>query len=369
MKNQADIVERGEADFAAEAVARLYSGEMTGAEELALEAWLKADPQHRRDYQRALDYWDATGDLSDDADMIAASAGNAEGPRRASRLRVPRMAAAAMLLVAIGATLFTAQWKGLWPGSQLASYQTQVGEQREVLLRDGSKITLNTDTRLLVDFTDDRRAIVMEYGEAFFDIAKDPSRPLTVKVGNRTVTVLGTQFNIHWTGPDMTVAVVEGLVSVHPNDRKTTQKLITDRRASTEPTDPPVPASPPPTASGRVLLRAGAVATFSQAVGTVTPEPSGGADRLLSWRFGFARFDEEPLYRVIGEINRYTDTKIVIEDKNILDMSVSGVFKMNDVEGALTAFELAFPIEVSFRFDRYVIVGRGDEVSPTDTDR
>ena len=329
-------------NFAAEAVARLYSGEMTEADERNIESWLEADPKHRADYQQMLDVWDAAGNVGGYAERTK---------RRAwSRRRLLYGIAASVLLAATILPLLMFHTGG--PDSELRRHETGVGEIREISLVDGSLITLNTNTRILVDISATERRIILDRGEAFFDIAKDPTRPLTVSAGDRVITVLGTSFNVNWDGRDVTVAVIEGQVAVQAEGTEAiaAEHLIRLNNAGSG-------SSATVAFEHGVLLQAGDVAQISRTVEPVIETVSGGTDRYQSWRFGYIRFDNEPFSRVIEELNRYTGTQLSIESVELANMRVSGVFRTSDIDGTISGLELAFPIKVLDRGDHILIVG------------
>src|SRR5690349_3589316 len=81
---------------------------------------------------------------------------------------VPALVAAALLIVSVGA----------WVLMRVpTSFETEVGEQRSVVLQDGSVVTLNTSSHIDVDLRKDRRVIRLSRGEALFQVARDATRP------------------------------------------------------------------------------------------------------------------------------------------------------------------------------------------------
>ena len=330
--------------FAAEAVARLYSGELTESEERNIESWLEADPCHRAEFQKMLDAWD-----------IAGAAGESGGSTEEKRTRgswVGRrfpFGIAASLLVLAGVSLLMFVLHG--PDTALTRYQTGIGEMREVELVDGSRVTLNTDTGILVEFSKTSRRIVLDRGEAFFDIEKDVSRPLTVLAGDRVITVLGTSFNVSWDGRDVTVAVIEGRVAVQAEgaDQPAAANLLRLDDASGASLDSGEPG-------GGVVLLAGEVAQISRRTEPVIEAVSRNTDRYQSWRFGYIRFDDEPLRVVVKEINRYTSKPLDIQDARIANMKVSGLFHTAEIDNTISGLELIFPVKIVDRGDRFLIV-------------
>ncbi len=318
-------------DQAAWFVARLYSGDMTAEEEARLHDWLRAGVQHQREYDLALACWDDTADLGEDPDIMAFAASEPEKRKGYGRWLA---IAAVLLLVALP---FGANLKSFWPvAPETTAYETAVGEQQVVDLADGSKITLNTGTRVRVDYGKHSRQIVLEYGEAYFDVVKEAKRPLSVSAGGHVVTVLGTSFNVFRTGKQVEVVVLDGAVGV-------SEKAL-DRPAGTSGVE-------------AVILRAGVGATFRQGSAPVVQETPQDIERVKNWLAGYVRFDNEPLYRVVGEINRHSPKKILIEDTTIMNMPISGSFKLVNIDLVLAGLEDVFPLEVTRYPDRYVLLG------------
>src|SRR5690606_17855872 len=78
---------------------------------------------------------------------------------------------------------------GLWLSWRAASTElaTGIGEQRTVALADGSIITLNTGSRIRLQYKNNRRDIELKQGEAFFKVAADAQRPFRVNTSAGTV--------------------------------------------------------------------------------------------------------------------------------------------------------------------------------------
>ena len=344
-------------------VARLYSGEMTGKNEDALFAWLKADASHRRAYEGVLALWDAVGELREVPELKAAIA--CETPKRLWRKSAVRVAtAAAIVLVVAMAAIVT----GLFDRSDvvraLARYETAVGEQRSVSLSDGSRLTLNTGSRVLVDYTPLERRIILDFGEVFFEIEKDPKRPLTVVAHGRVLTILGTRFSVHLADNEVKVVVVEGIIAVSNEERRfplTERQLLSPKGDSAAGT----PSRPADLAGlNDVILHAGTIATFREGHHQVNQAGFDEIEQSQSWRSGVVRFDEQPLYVVVSELNRYSQTKILIEDDAIMNLSISGIFRLERVGLILDVLEEVIPVKVVRYSDRYVLVSSEEKEQP-----
>src|SRR5262249_37280059 len=137
--------------------------------------------------------------------------GRAPEPRSISmRPRVWPFAIAASVLLAIGVALFVSR-DSIFATNR---YSTVVGGLPTIPPADGSKVPSNTDSQVRLAITDRERAIELTHGEAFFEVARDPSRPFVVTAGSKRVIAVGTQFSVRRDGEDVQVAVAEGLVRV-----------------------------------------------------------------------------------------------------------------------------------------------------------
>lgn len=342
---------------AAQYVARLYSGEMSALEEKALLAWLDADPVHRKAYERTLQIWDAAGELVDDREMLAVETDRKKSAMY-SRIGPMRVAIALLVFVsAVAGGLYLAPGvQSMFSDSLLMTYETSVGEQREVDLEDGSRIVLNTGSRVLVDYSKHERRILLDFGEVYFDVAKDPNRPMVVAVGDRIVKVIGTKFSVMRSNDLLEVAVVEGVVAVAKGDSRFPRVPQTSTGKV---------ASGQSTAKAGVVLEAGAIAEFHPGGHQVTSNDVALVEQLQSWRSGVIRVNNEPLIQLVAEINRYSPVRVLIEDSAITDLPISGVFRFDDVDLMLYSIEEVVPIAVVRHPDRYVVVGR--EAPPVQT--
>lgn len=102
----------------------------------------------------------------------------------------------------------------------LIEKRTEKGIKLTVQLSDGSKIKLNSDSKLIYPavFATDKREVQL-IGEGYFEIAHEQDRPFVVKSGNLVTTVLGTKFSINaFNKNNIRVALVSGSVKVEELD-------------------------------------------------------------------------------------------------------------------------------------------------------
>jgi transmembrane sensor len=97
------------------------------------------------------------------------------------------------------------------------SVDTELGQWKTVTLADGSELQLGPNTRLTLDIGDAQRSLVLVRGEAYFKVAKDPTRPFLVQANAYAVQAVGTEFAVSRRKDEVIVTVREGTVRVAPS--------------------------------------------------------------------------------------------------------------------------------------------------------
>jgi transmembrane sensor len=180
---------------AAEWAARHCAG-LTQEDRQAFQAWLDADTRHLGAYAKAeavlaqLARVGAAGAEALRVPVVAVDetpdAANEAARGAAIRRRaILTGTAAAGLAVAAGGAAWLARLLGQ------EAYSTSIGETREVVLSDNSIITLNTNSRVLVNYSKTSRRIDLVQGEALFDVAKNRKRPFIVTAADTQVRAVG----------------------------------------------------------------------------------------------------------------------------------------------------------------------------------
>ena len=342
LKNLQEILSGG----AEHALHRLWSGRLTEAEAAAIHSRTRNDPGYREELDGSLEFLAGVEALADDREIRAI----AEDCRQVLRERKSKqklaLGIAAGVLAAFGAALaYFSPWSTP-DGHLLPKYFTRIGEQRSIELKDGSVVTLNTAGQLVVDYSNRSRRILLERGEAYFEVVRDSERPFTVDLGFGSVTALGTAFNVRKHRDRFQVAVIEGTVALH--------ELAEEIPAS--------PARLPASGEAVVisapsehLLEEGWVAEFDLSLDQLKAFRPESMDRYEGWRGGMLGFYREPLNQVVQELNRYSRKKILIEDASVMDLSVSMAVSIREIDSALKGLERVLPIEVRRHYDRTVI--------------
>lgn len=290
----------------------------TGADERELDAWL-ADASNRAIYDglavTALDlqHIRRPGLSSDTAPRAPDGKRAAAAPRRPWRKAWAPALLSALLLVGGGW-----YWWDHHPSYTL-DVATGPGEMRAVALPDGTRVTLNFDSRLKVRYYPRRRNAELAGGEAFFQVAPDAQQPFSVDSGTSQVRVVGTAFNLRSGPPQFVVKVLEGRVEVRP-----------DRRRA----DAPV-----------LLLGAGAGVSVDAASGRHTAVPV-AADSVGDWRHGQLVFAQTPLAEVAAELARYLGRPVRVEGAKLAALPVSGLAITEAPAGFLRSLPMLLPVRV-----------------------
>ena len=237
-----------------------------------------------------------------------------------------RAVVASMLALVAGA--------GGWYFSRAEHYQTAIGEQRSVVLSDGTVVTLNTSSEIAVRMARDHRTVDLLSGEALFEVARDPARPFDVAAGNTTVRAVGTQFNVDRRPSSTTVTVVEGKVAVFTgygpgadSDEETSGNL--------------------PVAAGEQLIVAPNTIPHAARV-----DPA----KATAWTQRKLVFEHRPLGEVAEEFNRYNRERIDIVSPQLRNQEITGVFEANNPESFMAFLEKIPDVVVERTGDKRVIV-------------
>jgi transmembrane sensor len=197
-----------------------------------------------------------------------------------------------------------------------ADYATGVGERRQFLLQDGTRLQLNTASSVDVEFTARRRLISLRRGEIFVDTGKDGTAPdgrrsFWVSTRHAQLQAIGTAFGVRDEQRGTRVRVEDGVVAIHGRG---------------EP----------------VLIVAGEEYLISindsQRVQTSTLNAS-------AWTQGQLVAKRMRLGDLTAELSRYRHGWLRC-DPAIAQLEVSGVFQLDDIDRALSALGDSLPVRI-----------------------
>jgi transmembrane sensor len=231
-------------------------------------------------------------------------------------------------------------------------YHTPVGGIASVPMSDGSKVTLNTESAIRLAVSETVRAVELERGEAFFEVAKDPNRPFIVSAGNKRVVAVGTKFSVRRDGNDLRVFVTEGKVRFEDDSLIASSAVQSSHQAGAIPDSGTVKHRDDGNA---MLLAAGAIARAGDSGVIVQEKSLPEVEDYLSWRSGYLTFRDIPLADAVAEFNRYNERKIFIQDPTVAAIRFSGKVRPTSFEGFVRLLESAFPIHAEHVDGRIVL--------------
>ena len=286
--------------------------EWSAADAQALEYWLAESDAHKVALWRLEAGWDAT------ARLAATRSAVAERPPlyRFSGSRPLQALAASLILLCLFAASTLPGWVRSEPPAPPRRFATTVGEHRAVRLPDGSAVTLNTASMMRTAVDRGQRAVWLDRGEAYFDVAHDTNHPFVIHAGDRVVTVLGTRFSVRRDGRLVTVAGERGRAAV---------------------------------------ITAGNVAISRGTSMLLTDRSPARVEAALSWRRGMLTFDRTTLGEAAAEFNRYNRRQIQIADARTAQIRIGGTFEATDIDAFARLLRAGFGLTVRENADAITI--------------
>jgi len=187
-----------------------------------------------------------------------------------------------------------------------------------VRLADGSQVELNTNTKLHADVTSAKRTVMLDAGEAYFDVVHDAKRPFTVYAGNRRITDIGTKFSVFHNGDDVRVTVREGRVRVESLDQ-IGNSVVAD-------------------AGHVVMIKGGETLIIEKTESDIADD--------LSWRSGVLVFNQQTLAEAAEQFNRYNERQIRVEG-GARRIRIGGSFRADNVDVFVMLLHRGFGLSVN----------------------
>lgn len=275
----------------------------------AFEQWYVASPDHADAYDRLLATWEMAGRLPRDIPPAATPSGwiNRRSP-------IAAVAAILLLMIMIGVASLAGFGRTAADAFSLA---TNIGEIRTDRLPDGTRVTLDTNSRVDAVFTKARRQFRLVRGRARIAAANDASRPIeldaaAVKVGDVEVVDLRRSSGL------TSITMVDGAGSVHVGQQT-------------------------------VRLSAGQMLAVSDSGSAVAPTAVRAGD--VRWTSGMLSFEDATLAFVVAEANRYSRTPIELDGDDVARIRFTGTFRAGDTGGLAHMLAQGFHLTLSRRAD------------------
>ncbi|NOS74568.1 MAG: FecR family protein [Methyloglobulus sp.] len=308
----------------------LNSGKATTKQKLDFEHWLVQSSDHHNAWQQTQSLWQGLEQLSP-ADIKAlkntllpaasstrnevnlrnakpSPSGEGEGVKSTRpRFFTPTHYAFGAMILLLAALICQ---QPFW----YADYYTGAGESKRISLNDGSTVELDSGSAISVDYTANRRRLVLHQGEAFFTVAADAARPFDVVAGEAEVRALGTAFDVSREGENMQVTVFEHAVRVSAGMQRIDK-----------------------------LSSGNSVSFKDKHLGNITPQ---NLTTINSWRQHRLIFADQRLGDVVKALNRYRRLPIIILGSQAKNLSVTGLFDTQDTDTALQTIEETLAVNI-----------------------
>ncbi len=346
MKNKKNI-----AFFNRELLAKYLSNEVTPVEKSEVEAWINLSEENREELEQGrkmLDSVDAFYKADDFNSVVAWQKVQSKMHRPQLRVvqkhnvrkevisRFYKVAAIVVFAVLLGSAgyYFGFRNKVTEVYSEIISAEKQVIS--EYILPDGSVVALNSNSKLVFprNFKGNTREVTI-YGEAFFDVKPDASKPFIINAGNAQVKVLGTSFN----------------VKAYPETESVEVVVATGKVQVTGKTGSEVNDNHP------ILLVPGEKGIVTNN-GSVPAKMENTNLNYLAWKTHDFVFNEIPLRDVIICLENTYHVDIEFTQPELNDLKLTAHFENKPIDFVLNVVRLTFNLDLSEENEQFTFSGR-----------
>ncbi|SHF55648.1 FecR family protein [Fodinibius roseus] len=337
-------------------LARYMSGECSSREGEIIEQWMGEDPRNKKTMEEFRQIWETSARKRETSETELGIGG--EWDKLKNRLRkegelrgdiekrsgpirklqkTSSVHSPTRQLMRVAAVLLIAGLLGLgsyWYGSQsqpetgeqaLREISTEKAQRANTTLGDGTRVLLNADSKMTLpsEFASDVREVFLE-GEAYFDVAGNPDKPFVIHAGESVTRVLGTSFSVRSYPEDEGVRVVvqEGRVSFGAADAQDEQKSVLSANEL-----------------GRYSLRSNRIET----------RQVDDMELYLSWRDGYLKFRETPMYKVATALERRYGIEVAFDRQELREKSLTALLKSRSIRNVLDVIAMSLNIEYELK--------------------
>ncbi|MEP2024968.1 MAG: FecR domain-containing protein [Reichenbachiella sp.] len=311
--------------------AQRLSGTISKEDELVLTQYLEEYPDQLKVYKDLQQQWEISGQLrlkyKADPQLAWEKFSELKSDKPAKTVRWFHFATrlAAMIVLTLGLGFLMREFGKTEP----YHYATFEGETKWITLPDSSKIRLNESSLLTVaaDFNDEERNVSLE-GEAYFEIARDESRPFIIQSNEARTKVLGTAFNIRALEEEQMVEIFVESGKVQFSAK-----------------------------GSELILTQGMAANFNKTSDLLALDLEG--NNALAWHSDVLKFEDTPLDKVYADLQSYFDVEFYIANEKINNCRFTGEFNKPKLKEILKVISISTNVSYLEENNRYVISGEG----------
>jgi len=320
------------------------AGECNPADKVVIAGLIQTDPEYSNTYNTIKQIWDSailqpvTDEFDVDQAWLKMNKHIENSPlsivhkghnTKFTPLRILRYAAgiAAVILVAFGIKQFYSN-----PVQEMKSFASGTSVSAPLALSDGSHIVLNTrsEVKYPEKFGNEGREVYF-WGEAFFEIASDPTRPFVIEAGDARIKVLGTSFNIN---ADPVTGITEVVVNTG-----TVLFYYVDKNENI---------------LGQVTLHKGDKGIYNRITRKLEKMLNNNRN-VMSWKTGILVFNETTLDEVMDVVGKKYDVNIHLEDAGLARLKLTATFDNESLDSVLEVLSLVHKLQFTQNGKDYLV--------------
>jgi len=322
---------------------KYLNNELNEHEDITLQSWLKANPEHSIIFDEYKSTWNLMDKIKDVAninlekewsrqknfsDIESGTFTTAEELTKSQfQWSFSKIAAVFVVLILSAATIYYILPQ--FTQQKIAS-NTEI---RQLVLPDGSEVTLNINSKIKYPTTFDKkeRKVYIE-GEAFFDVTKNPDVPFMISTDQAVIEVLGTSFNVsaYNSNEEVEVVVTEGTVAL--------SSLA----------DP----------NNRIILNSGVKGIYNHSNNYLLKKTNSDIN-FLAWKTGKIVFENDSLTKVLNTIGRIYNKRIILDNKDLGQCTLTVTFEKQSLESVLNVIESTLNLELRAEDKTITVTGDG----------
>ena len=278
---------------------RYVAGDVSEEEALEVAKWISENGEHLKEYRAARKLQDVLL-WRNDAENVLYKESTRRVSLKAWTVRLLRVAS--IVLVVFSLTYWWTRREIRQYSAPQQSIHTPNGQRAELILADGTRVWLNSNTTLRYnDFTSANIREVELNGEGYFSVTKNPDKPFIVKTNRYHIKVLGTEFNVsaYASTSVWSASLVRGKIDIDAADGSRLMELEPNTEAYLE--------------NGNLMKRG-----------------LNASESAFKWRKGQICFDNQSMQSIIRKLESSYDVRIIVHNKNILQSRYTGTFSVRD---------------------------------------
>lgn len=316
----------------------LYSGETTQEKHDEFIMWINISNANRQAFTQSYKVWQTIG-VTDSALEWLEQYAIRESVKLSSKKPKNIFTQSAIWLSGIAASALFLFVNFAFDASEVLKvtapeivFTSPIGENRTIILNDGTSVTLAGNTSISVNINPYERRIFLRKGSAYFDVNQDPARIFSVSAQHTEVRVRGTAFEVEYsTDNELKISVQRGMVDVADLPKYGGQDEKVVQLQSNE------------------QLRADINGKFINGITHFNPKTE------FAWLNARLIYDNIPLKDVIVDINRYITKPVIISDDSINNLPITASFTFDQIDSVLAGLAGAYPIKLTEKVNRTLI--------------